>query len=103
MKATRARRVRRAVWSAGLAGGVAAAVVMAGASGAVASPASGSANPVVRIDGSLVRGASATGVDSFLVPWPSFNGTRVLSLVPLQSQVTTGFATAHHCSFWAAG
>jgi hypothetical protein len=26
----------------------------------------------------------------------------VLSLVPLQSQVTTDFATAHHCSFWAA-
>jgi para-nitrobenzyl esterase len=37
------------------------------------------------------------------LPWPSFNGTRVLSLVPLQSAVTTGFATAHHCSFWAAG
>jgi len=35
--------------------------------------------------------------------WPSFNGTRVLSLVPLQSQVTTDFAAAHHCSFWAAG
>jgi para-nitrobenzyl esterase len=37
------------------------------------------------------------------LPWPSFNGTRVLSLVPLQSQVTTDFATTHHCSFWAAG
>ena len=37
------------------------------------------------------------------LPWPSFNGTRVLLLVPLQSQVTTDFATAHHCSFWAAG
>ena len=37
------------------------------------------------------------------LPWPSFGGTRVLSLVPLQSQVTTDFATAHHCSFWAAG
>jgi para-nitrobenzyl esterase len=37
------------------------------------------------------------------LPWPSFNGTRVLSLVPLQSQVTTDFATAHHCSFWEAG
>ena len=37
------------------------------------------------------------------LPWPTFNGTRVLSLVPLQSQVTTDFATAHHCSFWAAG
>jgi para-nitrobenzyl esterase len=40
---------------------------------------------------------------SAALPWPSFNGTRVLSLVPLQSQVTTGFAAAHHCSFWAAG
>ena len=40
---------------------------------------------------------------SRVLPWPSFNGTRVLSLVPLQSQVTTDFATAHHCSFWAAG
>jgi para-nitrobenzyl esterase len=37
------------------------------------------------------------------LPWPSFNGTRVLSLVPLQSQITTDFAAAHHCSFWAAG
>ncbi len=37
------------------------------------------------------------------LPWPSFNGTRVLSLVPLQSQVTTDFAAAHHCSFWVAG
>src|SRR3984957_17142131 len=36
------------------------------------------------------------------LPWPSFGGTRVLSLVPLQSQVTTDFAAAHHCSFWAA-
>ena len=37
------------------------------------------------------------------LPWPSFNGTRVLSLVPLQSQVPTDVATAHRCSFWAAG
>jgi para-nitrobenzyl esterase len=37
------------------------------------------------------------------LPWPSFDGTRVLSLVPLQSQVTTDFAAAHHCAFWAAG
>jgi para-nitrobenzyl esterase len=36
------------------------------------------------------------------LPWPSFDGTQVLSLVPLQSQVTTDFAAAHHCSFWAA-
>jgi len=40
---------------------------------------------------------------SHALPWPSFNGTRLLSLVPLQSQVTTDFAAAHHCSFWAAG
>jgi para-nitrobenzyl esterase len=66
MKTTRARRVRRAVWSVGLATGVAATVLVAGASGAVASPASGSANPIVRIDGGLVRGADVAGVDSFL-------------------------------------
>jgi para-nitrobenzyl esterase len=47
---------------------------------------------------------AATGnPSSRALPWPSFNGTRVLSLIPLQSQVTTDFATAHHCSFWAAG
>ena len=47
--------------------------------------------------------ASSGNPSSRALPWPSFNGTRVLSLVPLQSQVTTDFATAHHCSFWAAG
>ena len=36
------------------------------------------------------------------LPWSSFNGTRVLSLVPQQSQVTTDFGAVHHCSFWAA-
>jgi len=47
---------------------------------------------------------AATGSPSTrTLPWPSFDGARVLSLVPLQSQVTTDFATAHHCSFWAAG
>jgi para-nitrobenzyl esterase len=36
--------------------------------------------------------------------WPSVgNATKVLSFVPLQSKVTTDFAAAHHCSFWAAG
>jgi para-nitrobenzyl esterase len=65
MKTTRARRVRRAVWSAGLAAGVAATVVLAGASGAVASPASGSANPIVRIDSGLIRGVTVAGVNSF--------------------------------------
>jgi para-nitrobenzyl esterase len=38
------------------------------------------------------------------VPWPSFNaGSAVLSLRTPQSHVETDFATAHHCSFWAAG
>src|SRR5580692_5190076 len=66
MKTTRARRVRRAALSTVSAVGVAATVLVAGAGGAVASPASGGTSPIVRIDGGLVRGASATGVDSFL-------------------------------------
>jgi hypothetical protein len=38
------------------------------------------------------------------LPWPSFGDrAQVLSLVPPQPQVETGFAAAHHCSFWAAG
>ena len=47
--------------------------------------------------------AASGNPSSRALPWPSFNGTRVLSLVPLQSQVTTDFAAAHHCSFWATG
>jgi len=47
--------------------------------------------------------AASGNPSSRALPWPSFIGTRVLSLVPLQSQVTTDFAAAHHCSFWAAG
>jgi para-nitrobenzyl esterase len=36
--------------------------------------------------------------------WPAFNrGQQVMSLVPPQPQVWTGFSDAHHCSFWAAG
>src|SRR5262249_16182508 len=32
--------------------------------------------------------------------WPAVgNGTKVLSFVPLHSQVMAGFAAAHHCSF----
>jgi para-nitrobenzyl esterase len=48
---------------------------------------------------------AATGNPSArALPWPSIGtGTKVLSFVPSQSQVTTDFATAHHCSFWAAG
>jgi para-nitrobenzyl esterase len=49
------------------------------------------------------RFAGTGNPSSRALPWPSFGGTRVLSLVPLQSQVTTDFAAAHHCSFWAAG
>jgi para-nitrobenzyl esterase len=49
------------------------------------------------------RFAGTGNPSSRALPWPSFNGTRVLSLVPLHSQVTTDFAAAHHCSFWAAG
>jgi para-nitrobenzyl esterase len=37
-------------------------------------------------------------------PWPAFDGTSdVLSLVEPQPQVDPNFATAHNCSFWAAG
>jgi para-nitrobenzyl esterase len=37
------------------------------------------------------------------VPWPSFgNNAQMLSLVPPQPQLETGFAAQHHCSFWAA-
>jgi para-nitrobenzyl esterase len=36
--------------------------------------------------------------------WPPFTPAQaVMSLVPPQPQVWTGFADAHHCSFWAAG
>lgn len=36
--------------------------------------------------------------------WPLFSqGQAVMSLVPPQPQVWTGFSDAHHCSFWAAG
>jgi para-nitrobenzyl esterase len=45
---------------------VAATVLAAGAGGAVASPTSSAANPIMRIDGGLVRGADAAGVRSFL-------------------------------------
>ena len=66
MKATRARRVRRAVLFAVSSVSVAATVLVAGVGGAAASPASGGASPVVHIDGGLVRGVDVAGVDSFL-------------------------------------
>ncbi len=65
MKATRTRGVRRAALFAVSAVSVAATVITAGAGSAVASPASGGANPVVRIDGGLIRGVDAAGVNSF--------------------------------------
>jgi para-nitrobenzyl esterase len=55
----------------------------------------------MRMDWASFAGTGNPSSDA--LPWPSFGGTRVLSLVPLQSQVTTDFATAHHCAFWAAG
>src|SRR5579871_262607 len=66
MKTTRARRWRRAAIFAASAATVAATLVTASTGAAVASPVSGGANPIVRIDDGLVRGASAAGVDSFL-------------------------------------
>src|SRR5690349_9988767 len=66
MTTTRARRVRRAALSGVSAVSVAAAVLAASAGGAVASSASGGTDPIVRIDGGLVRGADAAGVNSFL-------------------------------------
>jgi para-nitrobenzyl esterase len=48
--------------------------------------------------------AASGNPSSRALSWPSVgNGTKVLSFVPLQSKVTTDFAAAHHCSFWAAG
>ena len=61
MKTTRARRVRRAPLFAVSAVSVAATVLAASAGGAIASPASGGVNPIVRIDDGLIRGASAAG------------------------------------------
>src|SRR5215470_17700730 len=57
---------RSAAAACALAVSVAVAVVTAGAGNAIASPTSGGANPVVRIDDGVIRGASAAGVNSFL-------------------------------------
>jgi para-nitrobenzyl esterase len=66
MKTTRTRRVRRAALFAVSAVSVAATTLGANAGGAVASPTSGGANPIVRIDDGLIRGADVAGVNSFL-------------------------------------
>jgi para-nitrobenzyl esterase len=48
--------------------------------------------------------AASGSPSTHALPWPSIgNATNVMSFVPLRSQVTTDFAAAHHCSFWAAG
>ena len=66
MKTSRTRRLRRAALFAVSTVSVAATVLTAGTGGAVASPASGGANPIVRIDDGLVRGTTAGTVDEFL-------------------------------------
>jgi para-nitrobenzyl esterase len=66
MKTTHPRRVRRAALFAVSAVTVAATTLGATGGGAVASPASGGANPIVRIDDGLVRGADVAGVNTFL-------------------------------------
>ena len=66
MKTTPARRLRRAALFAVSAVSVAATLVTVDGGGAVASPASGGANPIVRSDDGLVRGTTAGTVSEFL-------------------------------------
>src|ERR1700730_7838808 len=66
MKTTRTRRLRRGAVFAGAAGSAAATLVTFDSSGAVASPASGGASPVVRVNDGLVRGTATGTVDEFL-------------------------------------
>src|SRR5580704_19658261 len=66
METSRLRRGRRAAIFAVSAATVAATALGVGAAGAAASPGSGPANPIVHVDGGVVRGVGAAGVDSFL-------------------------------------
>src|SRR5580704_5506196 len=59
-------RMRRAALFAVSAVSVTAAALIVGTGGAVAPPASGGANPIVRIDDGVVRGTTAGTVDEFL-------------------------------------
>jgi para-nitrobenzyl esterase len=65
MKTSRTRRLRRAALFAVSTLSVAATILTVGIGGAVASPASGGANPIVRIDDGLVRGTTAGTADEF--------------------------------------
>ena len=48
--------------------------------------------------------AGSGNPSSGTLPWPSFgDGAQVMSLVPPQPQVETGFSATHHCEFWGAG
>ena len=48
--------------------------------------------------------AASGSPSSRALSWPAFSaGAKVLSLETPQPRVTTDFAAAHHCSFWAAG
>jgi para-nitrobenzyl esterase len=48
--------------------------------------------------------AAGGGPSTTALAWPSFSqGQEVMSLVPPQPQVWTGFSDTHHCSFWAVG
>src|SRR5579859_895554 len=66
MKTPRTRRPRRAVLFAASAVSAAATLLAVNSTGAVASPASGGANPVVRINDGVVRGTTAGTADEFL-------------------------------------
>jgi len=46
--------------------------------------------------------AASGDPSSTALPWPSFAGAQVMSLVPPQPQIETDFASRHHCSFWTA-
>jgi para-nitrobenzyl esterase len=46
--------------------------------------------------------AASGNPSSAALPWPSFDPTHVMSLVPPQPQIETDFVSRHHCSFWAA-
>jgi para-nitrobenzyl esterase len=48
-----------------------------------------------------VQFAASGDPSSGALPWPAFDDTRVMSLVPPQPRVDTDFASRHRCAFWA--